>query len=189
MSRISELLSELVKELNERGSNVGKALKPGIPREMISTSAAKFPYPLTSEVYDLFETCNGLEARIGYDDFLMGFRLLQLDEAVGFYGYLMDQRGDPDDDYYRPTWFPLMSSDSGGVKAVECASGRTLGCIVDVDAESGNSIQFSSIETMLVTIIQCWREGAFVADRHFVDINADKLGEVYDRLNQNVPDL
>ena len=189
LSQISELVAQLVRELNAGGSNVGNALKPGVSRTLTSTMASKFPYELTSELLDLYEACNGLEERVGFDDFLIGFRLLQIEEAVGMYDYLMEQRGDPDDDYYRASWFPIMWSHSGGVKAVECAPIKTRGCIVDIDAESGNSIHCVSIERMLTTIIQCWKEGAFFADGDFVDIDDEKFAEICERLNPVIPDL
>jgi hypothetical protein len=138
MYTIPELLAQLISQMTSHGASV--SLQPGLSRNEIERIALKLPYPLTPELIELYECCNGSAA----------------------------------------TWFPLLFADSGDYTCVECGEGPGEGSVISYDPEMGNSTEFTSVESMLATVIQYWIEGAYVA----VDGKVEFAGPPYTKLKE-----
>jgi len=178
MERIRQLFAQLVGEMTSRGAAV--TLQAGLPTSKIARLATKLPYPLTPELIQLYECCNGsLERSPNSDSFIDLMRFLPLEEAIHLSGNMRLWFKD-DPEVYSPTWFPLLYADSGDCSCVECGEGPAIGNVISYDPEMGNSTEFTSLESMLATVIQYWIEGAYVA----IDGKVEYAGPPYTKLTE-----
>lgn len=178
MHTVPELLAQLVSQMTSHGASV--SLQPGLSRDEIERIALKLPYPLTPELIELYECCNGSAERSpNSDSFINLMRFLPLEEAIQHSANLrLWSKDEPD--VYGPTWFPLLFADSGNYTCVECGEGPGKGSVISYDPEMGNSTEFTSVESMLATVIQYWIEGAYVA----VDGKVEFAGPPYTKLKE-----
>ncbi|BDI33531.1 hypothetical protein CCAX7_55820 [Capsulimonas corticalis] len=95
----------------------------------------------------------------------------------------MDTGDDPED--YQNTWFPLLFSDSGSYRVVECGEGSNQGKVLDYDVESGICVQFNSLESMFLTVHEFWSEGLYTIVNDRIEWSTDykKFNEIGARLN------
>jgi cell wall assembly regulator SMI1 len=181
-------LDDIFRALVELGRPVVSLLQPGRSRMEIAEAFSKAGLNLPEELVHLYGWRDGTsipEATI-LDDihFFPGFYLLSLDHALAQYLAL---RGDI---RWNSSWFPLFGNGGGDFYAINLpVDGDDRGVIVGfMLSESTQPIEYESLQSMVATLAESYREGAFfVTSEGWLEMDSAHHGKIAQKNNPHVP--
>jgi cell wall assembly regulator SMI1 len=162
--RLVRALTEVVGHLARLGCAVVPLIRPGLTAAEIAREEAKLPFALTEEIRAVYRWCNGVRALDGkvLADvwFFPGFYLPRLEDAVREFE---DRKLGPQ---WRKGWFPLFSDGAGDFYNVACRkqTADAAPVIGFMHGEPDQNVEYLSVTTMIETLADCYRQGAFFLD-------------------------
>jgi hypothetical protein len=177
LDRIRDRLSSM-----GRDQTVARLLPPLAPDEIIRRfDVAGLPAP--ASLVELYSWRNGTHVQPGtnLDDvhFFPGFWFLSLDDALQNYAaFRSDNRWDP-------RWLPVFANGGGDFYAAVLEEPTpVVGFVLN---EADHPIEYESLEAMIATLDEAFRDGAhFVDDRGFLEVDDQRYAEIARRHNPGV---
>ena len=186
MSDFVSSLKKLISVCEEKGVTFVSLLEPGRKREEILQEAQAIGLTFPEDLIELYEYCDGVDAtkhRSNDIALYSGYWLLPLHHAVQDHLRLQqDENGDID-----PSWFPLLTLD-GDYYFVDCAlaaSGEPY--VINYTPESDPEAEYTTLQSMIETFADCFRENAFVvSDGKIIEYDGRLEAEITRRHNPEV---
>ena len=185
MGNIILLLDKIETSLHKLNHPCVHHLNPGISSQKFQALFEKTPFQSNQELCSLYSWRNGLgdskDATLGELAFFPGFYLMSLEESIQTY---MGLRATDAWDY---SWFPIFASGGGDFYAMNLApeaQGEMIGFYM---YEEAPSVEYNSLESMLKTFDECYKEGIiFKNSEGYLDMDYYKHAEIAHRNNPSL---
>ncbi|HWD21488.1 MAG TPA: SMI1/KNR4 family protein [Verrucomicrobiae bacterium] len=180
MSRIIVTLDEIAKEARKMGVDIESNLNPGATEKQMSNSLARLPLALPDEILDLYRWHDGVrERRISDARIFPRFLFPSLEDCIDTTKELCSVAGDPEI-RWRASWFYLCEDLAGDYYALETNPKVASGHIWFVSFGADPFVAFWSFETMLLSILECYKSGAYFLDADgFLDEQSELSNSIY----------
>ncbi len=156
---LEERIGELWEEAARLALPVVAHRKPGVPADFLERA---FDQRIPSEVATWFASCDGVDQYPGQTQndaaLVPGYEPLSVDQSVAI------QREQMSEPLLRPTFFPLIGAGGGDFYAVSYDPETQRSSVVSVVIGEETRIAYRSVDQMVETLVQCYREGIFFVD-------------------------
>ena len=185
MGKISQLLNEIEKSLQQLDYPCVDHLNPGLSSQKIQELFEEIPLQPNQDLHALYAWRNGSKdcegITLGELAFFPGFYLMSLEESIQTYLELIET------DAWDKAWFPIFASGGGDFYAMNLypeAKGQILGFYV---FEEEAQVEYRSLESMLATLKTCYEQGIiFRNEQGYLDMDYRKHAEVAHEINPDV---
>jgi hypothetical protein len=174
MSSLITALERIFTCLQAQAPTMAAALQPGLTVAEQTAILAKYPFPLPTEVVELYQWRNGSPIATPCE-FLPMHRLLPLAEAVEHYQFtlaaLQDDDNAPDD--LAGHWLPILVEDANFYLVIGNRADKSLAPVVYRNEYQDLVAEFDSLTSMMMAIADCWETGTYflagTADWPYID--------------------
>ena len=189
MSKITELLNGICGELRNLGINANEFLRPGISAEQIGEVSSVLPFSLPKEVCELYLWRNGslLEGVTTENRLFPRYIFLSLQRSVSTTKILVSSSA-KDESQWSPNWYTLCDDLAGDYYAlIATPNDPSCGRIMRVTELVDPFPAFWSFERMLLSILECYRSGAYyLGEDGFLEEDTGLSDELYKRFNNGL---
>jgi hypothetical protein len=169
-------------------TEVIQRLLPPIEKSRLVGDLARNELAQCADVIAMYQWKGGTNVPAGtpLDDvhFFPGFYWLSWEDAMtNLSVFKKDSR-------WKPQWLPVFANGGGDFYAVDCEKGSDSLCAVVgfLLGEPEQDIEYETLGSMLETVLDCYRRGAFfVDDRGYLEINNQLHAEIARAHNPSVP--
>lgn len=179
------LFQTLLLDLEKYNHPIIGHLRDGLPEQEIKDKLNAIGVPPIPEIVDVFSTCNGIiepaDISFNYEVSVMPFgEVLSLKEAIERHQY------DREYHWYVESRFPILGNISGEMYVIE-TSEENFGMIYiylvgSTDFDTYCSA-YEDYETMIFTIMECYRKKAYWFEDGELNINWDLERDIGAKLN------
>ena len=185
MEIISQLLNEIEKCLQQLDHPCLDHLNSGISSQKIQELFEEIPLQPTQDLRALYTWRNGSKdcegITLGDLAFFPGFYLMSLEESIQTYQELRKTST------WNQCWFPIFANGGGDFYAVNLAieaQGEIIGYYI---YEEEPQIEYNSLESMLQTFKECYKQGIIVQNEQgYLDMDYRKHAEIAHEINPNL---
>ena len=189
MEVVHETFDEILDWLKRLGRDeLIQRLLPPIEGSRLVADIARYDLARCEDVSAFYQWKGGTDVPAGtpLDDvhFFPGFYFLSWADAItNLAAFKNDRR-------WNPKWLPVFANGGGDFYAVDCEKGSdslcaVVGFLLD---EPQQDVEYQTLGSMLETILECYRRGAFYIDDHgYLEINDRLHAEIARAHNPNLP--
>ncbi len=191
MNDVKVILQAIAIEAQKLGSEVEKYMHPAASENEIEKSINELPFDLPPNIVDLYRWRDGVRLNEQDCEFRMfpKFMFRPINIAVETTLTLVGAAADPELQW-RDSWYGLATDLMGDYFAVETARGENYGRIFSVQQTHDPFPAFWSFITMLQSILECYKAGAyFIDDSGLLDERRELSDSIYRALNQGLSPL
>ena len=163
MSNIISLLDAINIEAKQLGFDPAANMHPGLTRDQIKEVSRRLPFELPADVIEIYHWRNGVRLEGQHCEYRLFPRycLRTIEESVQTTQLLISLADDPLI-RWRHSWFGLFEDLAGDCLACETNRSGEFGRIFASESEIIPA--FWSVETMLTSVLECYRAGAYFLD-------------------------
>ena len=187
MSNIISLLDAINSEAKKLGFDPAANMHSGVTLDRIAEASRELPFELPTEVVEIYRWRNGVKlgGRHGEIRLFPRCYLRSSEESIHATQEFILLANDPLM-AWRPSWFRLFDDLCGDCYAIETSRTAEFGRIFA--KEMGVFPAFWSIETMLTSVLECYRAGAYFLDDELGDLTEDEdiSDAIYRRFNRGL---
>lgn len=192
MSLFAESLERILSWLIKNNPELALSLQPGLTREEIEEKVRNLPFRLPEEVYQLYQWRDGDgQWDYGKSRLLPGYSFIPLEAALEEYvainQYREDLLQDHQEEVWQKPWFPILMFDPkeylfipGEVEKIKTAP------VFQLFLESGESLKYATVTSMLLTIAECYETGAYYLSDGYLKEDEEKVASIQRKYNPEI---
>jgi cell wall assembly regulator SMI1 len=188
MSTITQYLNEISEECAKLGINLDANMFPGATLAQVAEATRKLQFDLPGEVIELYVWRNGvrLNGQSSEMRIFPRFYLRPLEQSIQTTQTLVSTINEPTSQW-RANWFSLFEDLAGDYLAINAVPNDSdFGKIFSVEELVAPFPAFWSMETMLYSILECYKSGAYFIDEGLLVEDPDVSEPIYRRLNKGL---
>lgn len=192
MSEIGTILNSISQQAREIGLDVEAYMNPPAAIGEINRAASTLTFSLPSNVVDFYQWKNGVRLEGQTCEYRMFPRFVfpSLKEAVETTKALVAAADDPEIQWHK-SWFALATDLAGDYLAIQAGQeSGNYGTIFAIQQAVDPYPAFWSFEAMLLSILECYKSGAYFLDADgFLDEQSELSDPIYRAHNYGLSPL
>jgi len=162
MTDMQRLFNDLIKVMAEMKRPVASHLRPGLPQLAINQQCDLAGITIPDDLNELYQLCDGVDA-LGRPDIefclLSIYFFMPLNMALREYSWVKEQS--LYDNEISSEWFPFLSGEGDYYLLDAQAASQGSPSIICWMMEFDPEVRYSSLATMVDTLAECYRQGAY----------------------------
>ncbi len=189
MSKITHHLLEIEVEASKLGVDLAANMNPPSTAGQVAAATKRMGIELPNEILDLYRWKNGVRLNGQPWEIRMfpRFYFLSLERSIETTNLLVATVGEKYSGW-QDSWFALCSDLGGDYYAINTARiDETFGRVFSIQEECVPFAAFWSFETMLRSVLECYRAGAYYLDEDgLLQEDKEKAGQIYRQFNKGL---
>jgi hypothetical protein len=192
MPSLPFLLSQLRAELERRRPKFARRLREGTAEQVVLEKLLERNLEPRIELLSWYQWTNGVVLGEGSGDpeLIPGYLIPSFKRAfITYRSFALAPASERSDQlYWRDGWFPVLDDLAGGGLMLPAARHTTDSHVYILTEGSVSEAAFDTFEAMVVSIIECYRTGAYIVTLdEKLEEHSDLSREIYRKHNPNSP--